>query len=333
MKELKQRFGFKDGNVHVGRGIAFHIAPSNVPVNYAYSLVSGLLCGNANIVRVPTKEFAQVTIINTAIKKVLEAHPEIKPYICLVRYERDYDINNLLSDMCDVRIVWGGDATVGELRKSKLPVRASEVTFADRYSLAVIDSDAYMLIEDKDKTATDFYNDTYLTDQNACTSPKVVVWTGAQKEKAKEIFWDRLYAEVKKKYIFQPIMGVDKLSQSFLAATAEKDFGKVKLLVHESNLLVRVRVTRLSSELMEYKGNSGYFYEYDMEDVLELADFCNDTHCQTIGIIGDKKMVMPLLKLGLKGVDRVVKVGHTMEFDLNWDGYNLAERLTRTVVI
>ena len=42
--KLKKRFIFTDENERVGRGVAFHIAPSNVPVNYAYSLFVGLLC-------------------------------------------------------------------------------------------------------------------------------------------------------------------------------------------------------------------------------------------------------------------------------------------------
>ena len=37
----------------LGRGISFHIAPSNVPVNFAYSLAAGLLAGNACVVKAP----------------------------------------------------------------------------------------------------------------------------------------------------------------------------------------------------------------------------------------------------------------------------------------
>ena len=33
----------KDESLRLGRGIIFHIAPSNVPINFAYSLVAGLL--------------------------------------------------------------------------------------------------------------------------------------------------------------------------------------------------------------------------------------------------------------------------------------------------
>ena len=55
------------------------------------------------------------------------------------------------------------------------------------------------------KYTADFYNDTYLTDQNACTSPKLVIWLGNNKLEAKKIFWDNLHELVKKKYTVQPV--------------------------------------------------------------------------------------------------------------------------------
>ena len=52
-----------DGQLRLGRGVLFHIAPSNVPINFAYSLVAGLLAGNANVVRVSSKKFPQVYLV------------------------------------------------------------------------------------------------------------------------------------------------------------------------------------------------------------------------------------------------------------------------------
>ena len=66
---LKERFLKDDKEFRLGKGVVFHIAPSNVPVNFAYSLVSGLITGNANIVRVPSKDFEQVRIIVDAFNK------------------------------------------------------------------------------------------------------------------------------------------------------------------------------------------------------------------------------------------------------------------------
>lgn len=332
---LRDKYFSADNVKMVGRGMVFHIAPSNVAVNYAYSLFTGLLSGNANVVRIPSKDFPQVRIINTIINEVLseESYASLRPYICLVRYERSKDINDRISERCDARIIWGGDNTIAEIRKSPLPPRATELTFADRYSLAVIDSDIYLKEEDKDKIASDFYNDTYLSDQNACTSPRVVIWVGSKIEEAKKIFWTKLQGLADRKYDLQAIQSVDKLSQLYMGAACygTKDEANVLHLEEgKDNLLIRVRVDTLNPTLMEYRGNSGFFYEYECNNILEIREFCNNTHCQTIGIIGDNNMIMPLLQSGIKGVDRIVPIGHTMDFDLVWDGYNLLEQLTRT---
>lgn len=329
MLQLKEKHSFNDANIHIGRGVVFHIAPSNVPVNYAYSLVSGLVTGNANIVRVPSKDFPQVSIINRAIQTALENNEEIRNYICLVRYDRNQEVNDFLSSIADVRVIWGGDNTISELRKSPLKPRAGEITFADRYSLAVINSESYLKVVNKTKVAEDFYNDTYLTDQNACTSPRIVIWTGDKKEEAKEVFWQNVYEFASKKYTFQAIQGINKLTSAYLMAVHDKN----TTIKCNGNLIYRVNVKDIAKDLMDMKGNSGYFFEYNCNDILELKELCNNTRCQTLSYIGNKEDFIPLIESGVKGIDRIVPMGHTMDFDLIWDGYHLVERLTRTVSI
>lgn len=328
MKHPKKRFLPHDQNIHLGIGVVFHIAPSNVPVNFAYSLITGLLLGNANIVRVPSKPFLQVEIIGKAINKLLMQHEAVRPYIILVRYEKLKEINDLLSSLADVRVIWGGDATIADLRRSPLPPRSTEITFADRYSLAIIDTDVYLSEGDFKRVAQNFYNDTYLSDQNACTSPKLVVWVGSKKEEAKQIFWEHLHELVKEKYVFQPIMGVNKLTTAELLAT---QFNNIKIIKTKDNLLSRVQLFKVTAELIDFKENSGFFLEYDCDDLMHLKDLCSDRRVQTIGFLGDQKILRSLLLSGVKGIDRVVPLGKTMDFDLIWDGYNLVERLTRTI--
>jgi len=327
---LKDRFASKDSALRLGRGIAFHIAPSNVPVNFSYSLAAGLLSGNSNVVRVPTKDFPQVSIIADAFNRALEEHEEMRPYILLVRYGRDKEINDFFSSIADVRIIWGGNNTISELRKSALQPRSSEIAFADRYSLAVIDSDCYYAITNKARTAEDFYNDTFFSDQNACTSPRIVIWLGSRIEEAKKIFWEEEHKLAEKKYNFQAIQGVNKLTSCCLIAAAEPG---IRVEEHTDNLIVRVSVPKLSSRLMDYRDNSGYFYEYNCKDIMELKELCNDKRCQTIAFIGDSKMFMPLFAAGVKGIDRIVPMGKTMDFDLIWDGYDLTSYMTRTIAL
>ena len=328
---LKLRDCFEEaGSLRLGRGVIFHIAPSNVPVNFAYSLVAGFLTGNANIVRIPTKEFEQVRIIVCAWNRVLEKFEDMKPYSLLVRYGREKEINDFFSSIADVRIVWGGDATIAELRKSPLPPRSGEITFADRYSLAVIDADHYLEQTDRTKAAEDFYNDTFLTDQNACTSPHIVIWSGKRIGEAKAEFWKHLHCLVKERYVIQPIQSVNKLTSACLIAAQMQG---CRVIEAQDNLITRIAVPGISQDLMEYRDNSGYFFEYDCADIMELRELCDNKRCQTIAYIGDKDMVLPLIQAGVRGIERVVPIGKTMDFDLIWDGYNLPALLTRTVVM
>ena len=110
--------------LRLGRGVVFHIAPSNVPVNFAYSLVVGLLAGNANIVRVPSQDFPQVEIICSALRLLLEKDEFslLQYHLVLVRYEKDDIITDFFSSHCDVRVIWGGDHTISDIRRSSLPL-------------------------------------------------------------------------------------------------------------------------------------------------------------------------------------------------------------------
>ena len=67
---LKEKLNTNESSL--GLGLIFHITPSNIPTNFAYSLIFGLITGNSNIVKVPSKNFEQVTIICSAINKLLK---------------------------------------------------------------------------------------------------------------------------------------------------------------------------------------------------------------------------------------------------------------------
>jgi hypothetical protein len=147
----------------------------------------------------------------------------------IIKYDRDNEATSLFSNLCDVRIIWGGDNTINEIRKSTIPPKSTEVTFSDRYSISVIKASAYLASENKKKLAFAFYNDTYLFDQNACTSPQAIYWLGnkAQVEEAQNIFWDLLQLTLmEKKFELQPVISIDKLDSFFSQAIS---YGNIKL--------------------------------------------------------------------------------------------------------
>ena len=79
MRICFRNFDFKSNKLRVGRGLIFHICPSNVPTNFAYSFFFGLLSGNSNIVKVPSINFKEKEIILTILKSVLNKSKYIDP--------------------------------------------------------------------------------------------------------------------------------------------------------------------------------------------------------------------------------------------------------------
>jgi len=313
----------------IGRGVAYHIAPSNVAVNFAYSLVTGLLSGNANIVRLPSKTFPQVGIICSALAQAL--NEKIRPYICLLQYGHEQQITEYLSGICDTRIIWGGDQTISVIRKSPLKARATEITFADRYSFCVINADAYLNSQKQRDITQGFFNDTYLTDQNACTSSRVVVWLGEHIEEAKSIFWGNLHELVQEKYALQPVQAISKYLAFCKHAASNSS---VHLEPKSDNLIYRVKLDNLSESDVDYIFNSGYFIEYEANSLDDTLSICSSS-CQTLSYFGLEKDVLEQFVMAARprGIDRIVPIGKTMDFSLIWDGYDLIRSLSREIEI
>lgn len=317
-----------DRKNRIGRGVAFHVAPSNVPVNFAVSMTSSLLAGNATIIRVSNKRFEQVDIICQAMNRILNSeHKNIRNHLCLLRYEHSEQITQELSNICDVRVIWGGNNTINTIRKASLPPRAIEMAFADRHSLAIINSNVY-LKENSDDVAKGFYTDTYYTDQNACSSPRLVVWVGDKVEEARSLFWEKLHLLVNSDYEMRPIQAVDKFTSLSMLGMGHNG---VKL-VSQDNMVMRVEVESLYPELMEYKNGGGYFFEYKAKSLDEVVPVLTK-QCQTISVLGiEKKEILDLVyKYGVRGVDRVVDLGQTMGLEFIWDGFKMIETMSRFI--
>ena len=322
----------RDDNLRLGRGVLFHIAPSNVPINFGYSLVAGLLSGNYNIVRVSSKIFPQVDLIvrHMLAMETIGIYKEVSDRIVLVRYDRTSDATNLFSSICNVRIIWGGDTTIAHIRQSAIPARSFDVTFADRYSMAVIRADRMMQVNDTviDSLAEEFYNDTYLFDQNACSAPHLVVWVGEKEhiERSHERFWNAVWRLVDQKYEFQSVLAVDKLTAFYRQAInmpIEREWTK-------DNKLVLVNMKRLDASIDDHRCAGGYFSEYRAADLKEIVSIVKDKY-QTLAYYGFDKEELEgfITDSRLKGIDRIVPFGETTSFSFMWDGYNLIETLSR----
>lgn len=328
---LKQKELFHSDKIRMGKGLVFHIAPSNVPVNFAYSLVTGLVAGNYNIVRVSSKPFPQVDIIVRHIEQTAAQYPDIAQRIMIVRYEHESNANEIFSALCNLRVIWGGDKTIATLRSYPIPSRTTEICFADRYSIAAIGADALLQENNLSALAEKFYNDTYLFDQNACTSPHLIVWIGDATtiQQAKDKFWTAVHDYVATHYHnFQEVIAVDKWTAMCRQAIG-MDIYRVET---QDNYILRVETENLTPDIEKYRCLGGYFTEYATQHIEDIAQIV-DGRYQTLSYYGleraDLKQFVRLQRLS--GIDRIVPVGETTAFSFVWDGYNLIDQMTRIV--
>ena len=331
---LKLKQNYLSDIINIGRGVIFHVAPSNVPVNFAYSMVVGILSGNSNIVKVPSKEYFQIKLICDSINNVVlkNSHEKIYSNLFIIKYNNQDSITDYLSSLADIRIIWGGDKTISQIRKSAIPARSFDVTFADRYSFAIINADEYVNAKDLNKIAHDFYNDTYLFDQNACTAPHLVIWIGNNENVkiARKLFWNNLDQSLIN-YPLQADIAINKLNALIKQGI---EIGNITREQPLNNKLWRVLMSELNSDLDQYRCAGGFFHEYISSSFNEIEKIVNRKY-QTLSYYGFEKNYLKekIRELKLNGIDRVVPIGSTTNFDLHWDGYDLIHTLSRVCKI
>lgn len=318
------------GEMSYGWGFAVHIAPSNVPVNVAFSFVFGLLAGNNNLVRLPSTLWPQVEILIDILTKVARkgGYNEIIRNNAFVRTERNSIELNKCIKSCDALVVWGGDQTVNLFRKLDKKPRCVELYFPDRKSSLIIDAknfaNANMI--DTHNYAISFFNDTYLVDNNACSSPRRVIWVGNTKEIS--VARAKLWSEVKevvllKGYNLNVIAKIDRyldVMDSVAIAQApihiEKISEDVWLTLREEEVLI---------------GRLGRFSESNYE-ILEHALLSLDDDVQTLTYLGfDKSTLLTAISDCGVVVDRVVPTGKALDIGFLWDGVDVLQRLSRHI--
>ena len=321
----------------LGRGVALHIAPANVPVNFAYSFAFGLLSGNANIVRVPVSLPAQAGVLCEVANEVLaeSEHARIATMTTLLNYPREDAITQRLSAVADVRLLWGGDQTIHHLRRMPASPRCVDIAFADRYSLCLMSAPAVLAAESKTLQAlcVGFFNDVFLLDQNACSSPHLVLWQGTAKEvaAAQARFWEAIQALLNSKGQPPGIHAVDKYVH--LCRTAIQLEG-ARATPTSDNRVFRVALDELPENIAEYRGRYGFFFETIDNDLKQLSRIVN-TRYQTLTCFGvdTHALAQTVVANGLAGIDRVVPVGKALDIGVIWDGYDLIRTMSRIVAI
>lgn len=323
----------------VPRGLAFHVTPANVDTIFVYSWALSLLMGNANIVRLSSRSTEVRTRLLEAIGAVLEGavRADLAKRNRFVLTDHDETALRVLSAASDVRVVWGGNATIEHFRRFPIPVRGRDVVFPDRHSLAVMDAsrvgslDAIAL----GSLAERFFDDAYWFDQGACSSPRLLVWRAAgdpdRTENAVRRFRDAVLATTQRRhYNVETGMALNKMA--FAADFAARVEG-----IHIESVANEATWIRLRS-LTDYDRENcggGLFFEFISHDLtadlVTLASLRDQT-VTTFGLSGDELRNLAS-RINGRGVDRFVAVGRALAFDSTWDGTDLLTEFSRRVII
>jgi hypothetical protein len=337
LASLKRQFEALNvpGAVRLPRGIVFHMPPANVDTMFMYSWLLAALSGNQNVVRLPGQRGPAIALLCATLNEVLATREfgRMIPAVAVLGYGHDSAVTTAISARSDVRVVWGGDATVRRIREIPLPPRSVELTFADRYSLAAIRARAFLDtdLRKRAQLVEDFVSDTFPFDQGACSSPQLVVWCGSEEdvESASNAFFAQV-ADAAGRRGYTVDAGT-ATAQTLAAANLAADHAVRRCRRFGRELLV-VEIEG-PGELARNHVGGGFLLSLRLGALAELVPFLTraDQTLVQFGFTEAELRDFAGRTAGSGGIDRIVAIGQALTFDRFWDGYDLLGAFTRTV--
>ena len=319
---LKKRFCKSDKIF--GVGLVFHVPPANIPVLPLYSLAFGTLTGNSNLIRIPKKNIGYLNQVISLIYEEFKSNNFHKNNL-FISYDRENIISEAISSYSDVRMIWGGDNTIRSFKRFKTKTNCKDLMFGDKYSLAIL----HLKNKDKNKIkdiTKNFYNDTFIVDQNACSSPSIIFWYKTNENKI-SLFWDQLNKLVKSKYRLS--FGLSSKRFEYLNDLL-MNYTNISLQEDKKKIFFRIKINS-NYNLKNFKGFAGIFFEKKINSLKDFNKFLNKK-MQTLSFYGLNQN--DLIKINKevsknKSVDRIIELGRTLEIDFIWDGKNIFKSLTK----
>jgi hypothetical protein len=325
----------QSGVLRFPRGLVFHVPPANVDTIFVYSWALSALAGNHNVVRISARSAGAADVVLAALQKAAtDAHPAVAATQRLITYGREDEVTAAFSSSCDLRVIWGGDRAVSEIRRHPVAPHARDLTFPDRSSFAVLSVEGWQAADDaaRQDAVIGFANDSYWFDQNACASPRAVYWVGPADgaQAVRDEFFSRLAQVVAERHFaVDTSMAVEKIVATYglaindVAATVQFDGNGVAVATLRHPALVPRRWL-----------GAGTFPECRVESLSALVEVVTrkDQTLAAFGFTADE-LTRFVEQAGHRGIDRVVPFGSALSFDAIWDGYDLIPEFSRLTTV
>lgn len=310
-------------------GLSFHLVPSNVPTLAIFSWLMALFMGNSSILRLSQRQDpVQQQLL--AVCADLLAEPDwqaIVSRVRFIRYAHDDHLTARFSALCQLRVIWGGDRTVQQIRAIALAPQARELVFPDRRSLALLSGEGLALLSEVElaMTCSRLAQDISQFNQQACASPTTLVWLGEIPTALRE----RVYLALAEPFLAEPSWGMTRLVNCQLAVAQ----GAASVCRMQKGLTL----LRRTHEEGALTVGGGVLLELNvLADTAEqalalwLSRGENIQTCVCVGIAPER-----VHELGRQypatRIDRVVAPGQALAFDWFWDGQDLLNAYSRCV--
>ena len=332
--KLEQRYANDNDVFRVGRGISLHIAPSNVDTIFVYSFFLSLLAGNTSFIRVSQNGSPQLDIIIQLFQDLYDAgETETAGRFLICTYPHENEVTKIVSKICELRVIWGGNETVRTITAIPLNPTALEIKFPNRTSFAAINLATLAKTDNKELTrlCKNFYADIQLFGQQACSSPLALYFVGSLGPCEQYVrFWDFFRAAVKNHKLSTPEVMDRYVAASSMAISGVVDRSEMPFS-YDKVLLLNGDLTSHRSFRDDHSGN-GLLVQFFLSQLVDLASHIRPED-QTLSVYGfsEGELGELLATLSNRGLDRVVPIGQALEFGNIWDGIDLLDSMSRKI--
>lgn len=315
--------------MHIPVGTVFHSAPANVDSLFAYSSIVSLLCGNINIIRLSSRSGKSTDLLVAAISSLSDEYPMQNARMQLLQCKQGASELKLIVSKVDARVLWGSDASILAQRQWPMLAYARDICFGHKYSLCALDASTVLEAshEQIGRLVNDFIRDNLTFAQQACSSAKAIIWVGNTSDitLAQDKFWQ-----------YFRMSSLDKLRFSWRENYDAFDAAQQLSILDDSIVAycqqgecVRLAAHQLTENQVNMHCGNGIFIEINLERLSKLLPMLQPYH-QTLSCWGfDDEQIKWLRQQACLGMDRIVSVGESLQFDLIWDGQDLIHSFSR----
>tara|TARA_B100000700_G_scaffold331113_1_gene461490 strand:+ start:702 stop:1919 length:1218 start_codon:yes stop_codon:yes gene_type:complete len=331
---LKKQYSNLDNRF--GRGIAFHISPSNVVTNALYTFAFGLLSGCPSIIRISGSNKDVIKTIMSLIQtsEMKDKYLPIMELYSFITYIHSDKINNYLSKNVDLRLLWGGNETIKLFKAYQTKHNCIDLPFPDRTSSAYIEMQSLNKIKgnELENIATRLANDIFIFSQRACSSP-LYIFSNCKKSEEKNLVKFLKIVNKSIKNISNTSSGFSRLDHFKGSADLALNIphkGK-SLLISDYLTVFKIEDFSVDSK-RRYKPFNGCLIYIPIDSIEQMPNFLDPSNQTTILVPFNENLARDIMTIVAPlGTNRIVGAGNAVNMHLFWDGYDIVSCLSKNI--